>query len=357
MKILVINLMHVGDLLLVTPVLRTLRTNYPEAHIALLADAKLRDLVRLNKNIDELIEIDKKGYHNTLVNYLKFVTEIRNRNFDIVINLHANERASFIAAFSGAKKIIGYSSWGLGVFFDFCMENRKAIKHQVHSHFDLLQEGLGITTIDDRGIEMWIDKASEQSADQLWREAFKSPLERGGQRAGCVVPKKVIGLNIGASWPTKRWPKEYFADLADRLLERGYAIAYLGGPMDEEIVQQAISLMKNKDNPNIAILTGKMTLMELATIQKKCIALVTNDSGPMHVATAVDVPLVSIFGPSPVTGFYPYNDISIVMKTPVSCHPCGKHHCGTLECMYEITVDEVFAKTLEIVEKHCDKDE
>lgn len=358
MKILVINLMHVGDLLLVTPVLRTLRTNYPEAQLALLADAKLKDLVRLNQNIDELIAIDKKGYHNKLGNYLRFLADLRKRQFDLVINLHANERASFLAAFSGAKKIIGYSSWGLGLFFDFCIKNRKVVKHQVHSHFDVLQEGIGITRIDDRGIEMWLDEAAEKSAAEIWSHAFKKfPLERGGASATGCVPVSVIGFNIGASWPTKRWPKEYFAELADRLLEQGFAIAFLGGPMDEGIVRDAIQLMKHKDHPHIAVLTGKMTLMELAAVLKKCTALVTNDSGPMHVATAMRVPLVSMFGASPVTGFYPYNDVSVVIKTPVPCHPCGKHHCDTLECMYAITVDEVLDKTLEIVKKHQDKGE
>ena len=347
MKILVINLMHVGDLLLVTPVLRTLRTNYPEAHIALLADSKLRDLVRLNKNIDELIEIDKKGYHNSLINYLRFVFAIRRRRFDLVINLHANERASFIAAFSGGKKVVGYASFGLGILYDFCMKNRKAVKHQVHSHFDLLKEGLGIKRMDDRGIEMWLDEESLASADQLWAKAFSNC---HGEHSEAICPP-VIGLNIGASWPTKRWPKEYYAELADRLLEKGYGIAYLGGPMDEEIVQEAISLMKHKDSPHIGVFTGRMTLMELETVQKKCTALVTNDSGPMHVATAMNVPLVSIFGPSPVTGFYPYNKTSIVVKTPIHCHPCFRHHCDTLECMYAITVDEILERTLAMVEK------
>ncbi|MEN6566689.1 MAG: glycosyltransferase family 9 protein, partial [Veillonellales bacterium] len=129
LKILVINLMHIGDLLLVTPVLRTLRTNYPQAYIALLADAKLSDLVKYNQNIDELIAIDKKGYHNKLGNYIHFIAEIRQRRFNLVINLHANERASFIAAFSGADRIIGYSSWGLGKMFQYCIKNRKAVKH------------------------------------------------------------------------------------------------------------------------------------------------------------------------------------------------------------------------------------
>lgn len=338
-KILVINLMHVGDLLLVTPVLRTLRTNYPKAHIALLADKKLADLVRLNPCIDELIAIDKKGYHNKLRTYFAFLRELRNQHFDLVINLHANERASFLAAFSGAKKIVGYSSWGLGVFFDFLMKNRKEVKHQVESHFDVLREGLGITQIDDRGLEMVLDEASEEKATQIWQAAFHKK----------ELP--VIGLNIGASWPTKRWPKESFAELADKLLEKGYGIVFLGGPMDQEIVNETVNLMKNKDHQNIAVLTGKMSLMELGAVLKKCKALVTNDSGPMHVAVAMNVPLVSMFGASPVTGFSPYNDISVVLKSPVDCHPCYSHSCDRgLECMYAITVEEVLAETLRLAE-------
>ena len=103
-KILVINLMHIGDLLLVTPVLRTLRTNFPNAHIALLADKKLAALVQYNKHIDECLLIDKKGEDNTLPNFVRFIRKIRRKHFDLVINLHRNERASAIAAFSGAKK-------------------------------------------------------------------------------------------------------------------------------------------------------------------------------------------------------------------------------------------------------------
>lgn len=267
MKILVINLMHIGDLLLVTPVLRTLRTNYPDAHIALLADKKLEDLVKHNRNLSELITIDKKGYHNTLPRYLRFVGDIRRRKFDLVINLHANERASFIAAFSGAGRIVGYSTWGLGRFFDFVLENRKRIKHQVHAHFDVLTEGLGLTCIDDRGIEMWLDNAAEQAAAKLWEAALP---EQG---------RPVVGLNIGASWQTKRWPKEYFAALADRLIDAGYGIAYFGGPMDEKIVRDAVAMMRHKDCPHLAVFTGKVSLLELAALLSQCRVVVTNDSG------------------------------------------------------------------------------
>ena len=104
MKILVINLMHLGDLMLVTPTLTTLRKNFPNDYIALLADKKLADLVQYNKNLDECILIDK-----TISDLIKTIPKIRAEKFDLVINLHRNERASALAAFSGAKKIVGYS--------------------------------------------------------------------------------------------------------------------------------------------------------------------------------------------------------------------------------------------------------
>ncbi|HWR38248.1 MAG TPA: glycosyltransferase family 9 protein [Patescibacteria group bacterium] len=336
-QILVINLMHIGDLLLVTPALRTLRHNYPRAHIALLADAKLADLVKYNRHIDELIAVDKKGYHNKPGTYLQMVGDVRRRRFDLVVNLHANERASFIAAFSGAKKIVGYSTFGLHWLFDGVMKNRKAVKHQVESHFDVLRELAGVGTIDDNGIEMWLDDAAEAEALRLWHQSYGDN------------PAPVIGLNVGASWPTKRWRHEYYAQLADQLLGRGYGIAFFGGSMDEDIVAETLALMSRREHPRLKVFTGQLSLLVLAAMLKQCRLLVTNDSGPMHIAVAMDVPLVTMFGSSPVPGFYPYTYRATLIKTPVDCHPCGDHHCDTHECMKVITVDIVMKHTLEML--------
>lgn len=335
--------MHIGDLLLVTPVLRTLRTNYPAAHIALLADAKIADLVKYNENIDQLIAIDKKGHHDKLRNYLQLIRTIRRQKFDLVINLHRNERASFIAALSGAEKIVGYSTVGPNLFFDKVLENRKKVKHQIEAHFDVLRETLGITRIDDRGLEMWLDQPAEAEADRLWQEAFTE-----------YAARPVVGLNIGASWLTKRWPQEYFAELADRLLDLGYGIAFFGGSMDVALVKDTLGLMKRSAPGRVAVFTGQIDLLELAALLKKCRVLVTNDSGPMHVAVAMGVPLVSMFGASPVTGFSPYNDSSVVLKSSLPCHPCYAHSCARkdLGCMYGITVDMVLDKTLELDKKY-----
>lgn len=343
-KILVINLMHIGDLLLVTPVLRTLRANFPNAHIALLADKKLADLVQYNKNIDECLLIDKKGADDNVPNFVKFIKKVREKNFDLVINLHRNERASALAAFSGAKKIVGYSKPGFSFFFTKVLPNLKAVKHQIHSHFDVLTQAVGIEKIDDGGLEMWIDDASKNSADKIFAENFS---------AGT----KVVAFNIGASWLTKRWLDEYFARCADILIERGYGVAFLGGGMDKEIVTACVEKMHNKNSPLLKIFTGGLTLAEVAGFLDNCVLMLTTDSGPMHIGVARNIPIVTMFGASPVPGFYPYDAKDILIKTPVSCHPCGKHLCPksgaeNLECMKKIHVETVMKFVDEILETY-----
>lgn len=349
-NILVINLMHLGDLMLVTPALTTLRKNFPDAKISLLADKKLADLVRLNKNLDECIFIDKKGADDKFFNFVKFIFKLREKNFDLVINLHRNERASALAAFSGAKKIVGYSKPLFSIFFDKVLQNPSIARHiqrlffmpkkylpgtqhQVKSHFDVLQKAVGIEKIFDNGLEMWIDDAAKNSAEKIFAENFSEGT-------------KVIAFNIGASWITKRWIDDYFAKCADILIGRGFGIAFLGGTMDEKIVSACVEKMHEKNSPLLKIFTGKFSLAELAGFLDKCVLMLTTDSGPMHIGVARNIPIVTMFGASPVPGFYPYDAKDILIKSPEPCHPCGKHLCPkkgeeNLACMKKISVEIV----------------
>ncbi|MBR0061990.1 MAG: glycosyltransferase family 9 protein [Selenomonadaceae bacterium] len=342
MKILVINLMHLGDLMLATPVLTTLRKNFPTAHLTLLADKKLADLVQYNKNLDECILIDK-----TIADLLKTIPKLRAKNFDLTINLHRNERASALAAFSGAKKIVGYSKPLFSLFFDKVMPNpsiarhikrgfkteyQPGTQHQVHSHFDVLREACGIEKIFDNGLEMWIPAEVEREAEKIFLENF-------GDR-------KVIAFNIGASWLTKRWLDSYFATCADILIERGFGIAFLGGDMDREIVMSCVEKMRHKKSDRVKIFTGKFSLAMLAGFLDNCVLFLTTDSGPMHIGVARNIPIVTMFGASPVPGFYPYDAKDILVKSPEPCHPCGEHTCpragdDNLACMKKIPVEVV----------------
>ncbi len=350
-NILVINLMQLGDLMLTTPVLRTLRTNYPKARLTLLADGRFADLVRWNKHVDECIFMDKRGKDKGMRSMMRFIAMVRSRHFDLVINLHRNERASALAAFSGAKRIVGYSKPCFSMKFHQVLPNLKAVKHQVHSHFDVLVKAAGVTQIDDGGLEMWIPEEAERVADKLWKENFREG-------------SKVVAFNIGASWMTKRWIADYFAECADRLVEAGYAVAFFGGPMDLGIVRDCVRQMNYQpardEESLVRIFTGKVSLAELGALFRRCCLLLTTDSGPMHIGVAMNVPIVTMFGSSPVPGFYPYDAKDILIKTPEPCHPCGMHDCPRkgrdyMACMKNIPVDVVMRYVSELLQEYGGK--
>lgn len=353
-NILVINLMHIGDLMLVTPVLRTLRTCYPQARITMLTDKGLRELVEHNAHINECLLIEKHGKDDGIAGLWRFIRrEIRPRHFDLVINLHRNERASAIAAFSGAEHIVGYSKPGFSLLFDKVMQNPSVAhhighgpfhllppfryvpgwKHQVTAHLEVLREGVGVAQIDDGGLEMWLPPEREAEAKALWEQTFQP-----GDR--------VVAFNIGASWPTKRWLDTSFAACADHLIERGYHVAFFGGPMDREMVDACVAQMAEKDSAQLHIFTGKVNLAVLAGLLRRCCLMLTTDSGPMHIGVAMNVPIVTMFGASPVPGFYPYDAKDVLIRSPEPCQPCGIHECPRageekLACMKKITVQTV----------------
>jgi len=330
-KILVINLMYIGDLLFLTPLLRSLRKSFPADHIAMLADEKNIAVIKYNPNLSEIIAIDKKGYHNKLLNYLRLIADIRKQKFDLVLNLHANERASVIAAFSGAKKIVGFSTKGLGTFFDHVVKERRDI-HQVDAYLEVLQS-IDHAIVDNQGLEMWVDQETDKKTKNMWHKAFRFPSEQ------------IIGINTGGSWPTKRWTQKGFAELADRLIEAGRRVVFFGGPMDKDDVSDIIKLMKHQNHENLVIFTGKTTLLEMAALVKKCKVLVTGDSGPMHIAVSQQVPVVAIFGPSDANRYAPYRQEGNVITFGCPCQPCGQHICeiGHI-CMEKVTVDAVLDK-------------
>lgn len=352
-NILIINMMQIGDLMLTTPVLQALRRAYPQARITLLADARWRDLVECNPHLDACLFMDKKGRDKSLLAVARFISRVRTAHYDLVINLHRNERSSAIAALSGAGTIIGYSKPLFAAGFTQVMKNpslaRRAGKrripgtqHQVHSHMDVLRQGLGIEPYDG-GLEMVLSAENQQKADKLWQEHF-------------AADDKVIAFNIGASWETKRWLDAYFAECADQLLEKGYKLAFFGGPMDLDIVEKCIGQMEHKDSPDLHIFTGKVSLAVLAGLLRHCCLMLTTDSGPMHIAVAMNLPVVTMFGASPVPGFYPYDGRSVLLKTPEKCHPCGMHSCArpgeeNLACMKHIPVVVVMHFVAELLER------
>lgn len=157
---------------------------------------------------------------------------------------------------------------------------------------------------------------------------------------------KLIGFNIGSAVETKRWAPERFAEVADTLASRGYRSVFFGGTMDEAMVQEAVAQMHSE--PIIA--TGQFTIGQLAAAMRRCSLIVTNDSGPMHVAISQRVPIVAMYGPSHPDLYGPYTERATIVTAQPPCPGCAagmKHHCDdpryNMRCMKELTVEQVLA--------------
>ncbi len=188
----------------------------------------------------------------------------------------------------------------------------------------------------------------ENPSRDLWLKAEPETVQRMAEklRAAGVGPfDKVVGINAGSVWATKRWLPEGFAAVADRLIqESGTKVVFIGGPKDADTMQKILPLMKEKPINWV----GETTLKELVAVISRCQAFLTNDSGPLHIAVASRVPTVALFGPTTrELGFFPYGSGHMVIEKNLSCRPCSLHGAdkcplGHFNCMREISSSEVF---------------
>ena len=325
-RIIVTFLMHLGDLTLTTPFLHVLRKAAPDAHIAYLVDEKLKDVVLHNPNIDEVLTIDKKGKDNNIKALCKAADIISEKKFDVLINLHPNERCSFIDFLANVPVKVGFSHFLFRPFLTKVTRlNRKM--HAADMYIDVLAQ-LGVQDLTNNGLEIFPGDDDKITANDFWQEQQ------------VAADDKLVGFNIGSAVKTKRWPPERFAQVADALAAKGCKTVFFGGSMDEEMVEEATSLMTT--TPIIA--TGRFTIGQLAAAMQRCKLIITNDSGPMHVAISQKVPIVAMYGPSSPALYGPYTKDATIVTAMPPCTGCAKgmkHECTDMQCMTRLTVEQV----------------
>lgn len=325
-KILVTFLMHLGDLVLTTPFIYVLRKAAPEAHITYLVDEKLKDVVLNNPNLDEVITIDKLGRDNSILSLVACARKLSKMDFDVVINLHPNERCSFICTLTKTKLRVGAAHTLFRPFWDIYVQLDKTI-HAADMYLDVLHE-LGVKDLHHNGLELITSNENKAYAEQFWRDN------------GVFGTDKLVGFNIGSSVETNRWLPERFAQVADALAERGYKPVFFGGTMDDELVSKAIANMRY--TPIVA--TGSFTIAGLASALQRCDLFITNHCGPMYVGISQNVPVVALYGSSSRKIYGPYTDNAVVVTANTPCMGCAgrmKHKCDDMRCMNRITVEQV----------------
>lgn len=325
-KILIVNVNWLGDVLFSTPLIKAVRREFPEAYIACMVVPRCREILELNPNLNEIIIYDEDGTHKGFFGKLKLISYIRSKKFNTAILLHRSFMRAFIVFLAGVNKRIGYYTKKRSFLLTEALRMPPEELHRV-DFFLNLGKSLGISA-SDRNYEFFISDEH--------RQMVKSLLNKEG-----IADKDVlIAINPGGNWEPKRWPKENFAALADKLTERINAkIIITGAKKDLPLAETISSAMRAK--PVIAC--GKTSLKELASIFERANLVIANDSGPMHISVSMGTSTIALFGPtSPkITGPLGKGRF-VVLQEGVDCEiPCYDLSCGDYRCMEAITVQNV----------------
>ncbi len=328
-RILIVEVNWIGDVIFSTPFIRAIRNLYPKAYIACLIAPRTKEVLDLNPSVDKLIIYDEKGIHRSLFGKLKLINEIRSLKFDTAIFLHRSITRRLIAVLSGIKNRIGYASIKGNAFLTEIIEPPLEAAHKV-DYFLKIAGFLG-ADVKGLGYEFYISKNDAEFAKNLLR------------RKGIKEEDTLVVINPGGNWDPKRWPRENFAKLSDRLVEKyGVKIVITGARKDIELANDIESMMRSEP----VILAGATNLKQLGAILKMSSLVIANDSGPMHIANSLKVNTVALFGPTKPDLTGPYGkENTVVISSDIGCEvPCYNFSCDDFKCMKAITVEDVIKK-------------
>jgi heptosyltransferase-2 len=327
----------IGDAVMTTPAVRAIRKNFPDAKISILTKPWVAPVFSNSPYVDNLLIYDKAEKHKGLAGKMQLAKDLKQYGFDAAILLQNAFEASLVTFFAAIPCRIGYNTDARGFLLTHSVPCTPQIKkmHQTGYYLGILQ-GIGMET-DGLGLDLVVNKKYQKRAAEILEEHGISRADR------------LVGINPSATFgPAKQWFPERYAALSDKIHEIfGARILLFGGPGDRELGRKISKMMKY---PQVD-LSGKTDLGEAIALISMCNLFITNDSGLMHVAAALDIPLIAIFGSTNPVTTGPEGLNSRIVRIPVECSPCLKPKCprGHLKCMDQIDVDMVFDVAKELL--------
>ena len=323
-----------GDAVMCEPALRGLRSLFPDAQIALLVKPAVADLFAGHPALTRVLTYDTKGRHAGLSGKWALAGQLRRQGFDLAILFQNAFEAAFLAFLAGVPRRYGYATDGRSLLLSdpVAAPDRRTLVHQVRYYWDLLKP-LGLTG-DPSSPELVVFSEEEQ--------AMAGRFAQGGLAATDVV----VGINPGSTYGgAKRWLPERFAEVTEQLCrtiresrEQQVSVVIFGAKGEERLGQEIAAQLSSRS----LVLSGATTIRELMAAVKRCAMLLTNDTGPMHIASAFQVPVVAIFGPTDWRTTSPFGSAHAIVRQPVDCAPCLLRECPIdHRCMTRVTVDQV----------------
>ncbi|NOZ70093.1 MAG: glycosyltransferase family 9 protein [Deferribacteres bacterium] len=349
-RILVINLGGMGDILLSVPALRALRRRYPGARISLLAVPRTVELAGEFDFIDEVISFEfydegSRGFMpalnaRKLRSLYRLLRGLRMQRFDMALNMRTlvswagAVKMALLFRVIGAGHSAGRDTEGRGFFFDTRIrETGAGQKHEMEYDLDLAS-ALG-ADISERDMGLRIHDKDMAGISRILKDS------------GIYGDEIIIGVNPGGMH-SHRWPLKNFALVMNMLAGRlNCRFVVTGGALERELAGRLEKMLDTR----LIDLTGRTTIRELAALIKRCNLYITNDTGPMHIAAALETPLIAIFGPGYLTRFDPrrISGRAVVFHKGAECAPCNKTVCDSLRCFEGISPEEVADASLRLL--------
>ena len=331
-KILVIRNDGIGDLLNSTPAIAMLRQNYADAEITLLAQPLNAPILVGNPDVDRVLIFDRANEHRRLRDRLRFYRDLRDEKYDLAVAMRTASWCNFVAFVSGARYRLGRYQKRFRSLLTHTWRGRykKGEIHEIDRNFDLaglICDGAGNRQLVLNLLDNEIAETQRLLAD--WE----------------ITPHDyVVGIHPGGSSFDKRWPEENYAQIADTLARRYNAkILILRGPDEAELERNLQKALQSK-----SVAYAPKSIRELAALIKCCDLFACNDSGPMHIAAALDVRTVAIFGPTDHVAWKPHSEEATIVRRDMPCWPCSAHKCKIgWECTKKLTVDTVWDRVEE----------
>jgi len=324
-----------GDAVMCEPALRGLRSLFPDAQIVLLVKPAVADLFAGHPALTRVLTYDTKGRHAGLSGKWVLVGQLRRQGFDLAVLFQNAFEAAFLTFLAGVPRRYGYATDGRSLLLSdpVATQDHRTLVHQVRYYWDLLKP-LGLTG-DPSAPELVVFSEEEQ--------VMAGRFAQGGLTATDVI----VGMNPGSTYGgAKRWLPERFAEVTERLCrtiresrDQQVSVVIFGAKGEERLGQEIAAHLSSRS----LVLSGATTIRELMAAVKRCAMLLTNDTGPMHIASAFQVPVVAIFGPTDWRTTSPFGSAHTIVRQPVDCAPCLLRECPIdHRCMTRVSVDQVY---------------
>lgn len=318
-KVCLIKPSSLGDVVHATPILAALRSLWPDAHIAWVVNRGLKDLIQGLPELNEVIPFDRGARGLGAARALAdLASRLRSGRFDVAIDLQGLLRSALFGLATGASVRVGL---------------RDAREGAPHFYTHRISPAAGATHAVDRLMAIAAAFGAKDSAPRFLVSTSPADHEWAARQLGSIPGPRLV-LNMGARWPTKRWPPASFARVAERAHQAlGADLVLVGAPEDRPIVDEFLAQLGPIPSLDLC---GKTTLPQLAAVASACDLFLTNDTGPMHLAAAAGARVVGIFTCTQPEKTGPYGPRCTVVRSGIWCAGSCVKKCSRLDCMREL---------------------